>query len=205
MTPFESFQLYHALKLHLTSKSYDYVKFRGKTNVKGSSFDKRRDKFFYHKLYQRYKKNLKEFYISVLVSGEDIGWAGDLLDDRFNDIYLDRRKRMESFIKYFTDDVNTIVEYMVETGKEFKDLLSPRPGRLPIIIHLWMDKLISLETIVIINRLTSFADKITVDHPLWDETKLLLTKYDCFVKVSGTWSPGKILRNGIEKGEMLLT
>jgi len=148
---------------------------------------------------------LKQFYISVLVSGEEVSWAGDMLDDKYYDIYLDRRKRLESFIKYFTDDVNTIVEYMAESGKEFKDLLSPRTGRLPIIIQLWMDKLISLETIVIINRLTSFVDKITVDHPLWDETKLLLTKYDCFVKVSGTWSPGKILRNGIEKGEMLLT
>ena len=205
MRPFESFQLYHALKLHFTTKNYDFIKFRGKTNVKGSSFDKRNHKFLYHKLAQKYKKDLKPFYISALISGEDIGWIGDLLDDRFNDIYLDRRKRMESFAKYFNDDVNTIVDYLVESGKEFKDLLLPRSGRLPILIMLQMDKLVSLETIIIINRLTGFLDKIKVDHPLWDDVKLLLTKYDCFVTVSEAWSPGKILRNGIEKGEMLIT
>lgn len=39
MTPFECFNLYHALKLHFTS-DYDFIKYNGKTNVSIKSFEK---------------------------------------------------------------------------------------------------------------------------------------------------------------------
>ena len=39
MEPFEAYQKYLALKLHFDSESYDYFKYRGKTNAKRDKFD----------------------------------------------------------------------------------------------------------------------------------------------------------------------
>lgn len=196
MTPFESFQIYNGLKLHFTSK-YDFIKWRGKTKVKPFHFDKMKDRKIYHLIYEKYKKDTKEFYISCLVSGEPIKWSGELLDDKFHDIHQDRLKRLDSLKKFFSDDVKLINEYLVESGKNFKEILQSN-GKVPIIIRLYYDKIISLETIIIINRLTSFVDRITIDDQSWNKTKLLITKYDIFVIESGTWIPSKILMDGIE-------
>ena len=40
-TGFAAFALYNALKLHFTSKSYDYFKYNGKTNVTKTTFTER--------------------------------------------------------------------------------------------------------------------------------------------------------------------
>jgi hypothetical protein len=45
---FECYALFHALKLHFTSK-YDFVKYSGKTNVTQDSFMIRKDKFTFYK------------------------------------------------------------------------------------------------------------------------------------------------------------
>ena len=49
MNEFECYSTYTALKLHFTS-DYDYFKYNGKCNVTLSSFNKRKEKFFFKKL-----------------------------------------------------------------------------------------------------------------------------------------------------------
>ena len=107
---FDSYKMYSALKQHFTTLKYDYVKFRGKSyaDKHARSFDKRNDRFFYYKLWSRYKDELKDFYISVFVSGETVGFIGDLLDDKYHAQYNEWLKRQQSITKVFKDDVETI-------------------------------------------------------------------------------------------------
>ena len=53
---FEAYAMFHALKLHFTSK-YDYVKYSGKTNVTKDQFMLRKDKFQFYKLSRKYKRD----------------------------------------------------------------------------------------------------------------------------------------------------
>lgn len=194
MTPYESFQMFHSIQLHLTQKSYDIRKYRGKTFVKPHQFDKRRDKIFFHKLDKKYKKHLEMFYISSLSCGIEFKWVGDLLSEEFHQAYLDYRKRNEALKYHFEKDVDTIVEYLEESGRDFRSILLSNNGS-PILIRLYEDNHISIETIIIINRLTDFISKSTLPT----QQRILLTKFDTFVAGTETRSFGKILRNGVEK------
>jgi len=65
MSAFECYKEYVALKNHFTQKSYDYVKYNGKTSVKADSFNSRKDKIFFEKLAKH--KDPKGFLIANLV------------------------------------------------------------------------------------------------------------------------------------------
>jgi len=197
---FESYKLYHALKLHFTTKNYDFIKFRGKAKAFSDArkFDARNDKYFYYRLSARYKSELKEFYISVFANGDDC-WIGDLLGDKYHRQFNEWLARKQAFTKMFTDDVNTIVEFMEERDKSFKELLLPDGNNLPIIMRLGEQGFISTETIIVINRLTHFVEKGDNKHPFWKDKKLLITKYNPFVEVNEIGNLASILKEGIDK------
>ena len=50
MSAFEAYKEYIALKNHFTKADYDYIKYNGKTGLKYTSFEKRKDKVFFEKL-----------------------------------------------------------------------------------------------------------------------------------------------------------
>jgi hypothetical protein len=61
MKPFAIFQIYHAVFLHYTT-SYDFQKYSGGTSYTEEAFDRRRDKYSYHKLAREYASwNPNEF------------------------------------------------------------------------------------------------------------------------------------------------
>lgn len=194
---FESFKLFHAIRLHFTSKSYDFVKFRGKTKVTAKSFDKRHDTYFFYKLWKRYKDELKLFYVSVFING-GCSWAGELLDDKYHTQFNEMLKRQQSLTKVFSDDVKTIVDFLEERELEFSDLIKPDGGNMPMVVRLCNQGFISIETLTIINRLTKMSDRCSCYHPGWDGQKLLLTKYVHFVDVSDLGKFAKILKDGID-------
>ena len=43
ITGYEAFSVYSALKLHFTQKSYDYLKYNGKSNISVIAFENRKD------------------------------------------------------------------------------------------------------------------------------------------------------------------
>lgn len=194
---FESYKLHTALKLHFTTPKYDFVKFKGKVKADARKFDQKRDRFFYYKVWARYKKELKDFYIAVFSAGES-HWIGDLLSDKYDKIYNDWLKRNQALTQHFRNDVEVICDFMDEKDLSFKDLLLGGDD-LPVIVRLYQQDFICLETVVIINRLTKMTDKCHSTHPFWDDAKLLLTKYQSFVKVSKLGQFASILRDGIDK------
>jgi hypothetical protein len=47
---FDVYKVYLGVKLHFTTKTYDYIKYGGKVNATLDSFTKRKDRYFFHKL-----------------------------------------------------------------------------------------------------------------------------------------------------------
>ena len=74
---YEMYVYYLALKRHFTS-SYDYHKYNGKINASITSFETRKDKFFFYKLSKR--SDAKDFILSNMVNNPKI-WIGDMLSD----------------------------------------------------------------------------------------------------------------------------
>lgn len=197
---FDSYKLHTALKQHFTTKKYDFFKYRGKSyaDKHAKQFDQRPDRFFFYKVWSRYKNDLKDFYVSVFSSGDD-PWVGDLLDGKYDSQYNEWLKRKQSIRKIFSDDVDTLIEFLIEYNLEFKNLLVPNGTKMPKIIQLEEQKYISQETVVIINQLTHFVDKVECQHPFWNDKQLLLTKYQPFVGVSKLGWFASTLKDGIDK------
>ena len=177
--PFESYKLYNALKLHFESDSYDALKYNFKTSVKAQSFFKRKDKYFFAKLAKTYERDLKEFYIANFKN--DVKYVGDMLNEGGERYYRDHKKVMESLSYQFENDINKLYDMDVE----FDSLLMAEENNHPLIIRLWMQGDILLETVVILDVITGFIErenkKIT-DTIIWPDIYRKITKYKPFVK-----------------------
>lgn len=177
--PFESYKLYNALKLHFETDGYDAIKYHFKTSIKPTSFFKRKDKFFFAKLAKTYEDELKEFYIANFKN--DVKYVGDMLNEGGERYYRDHKKIMESLTYQFQTDINKLYDMDVP----FDSLLEAEENNHPLIIKLWMQEEILLETIVILDSLLGFVErenkKIT-DTIIWPDIYRKIMKYKPFVK-----------------------
>ena len=177
--PFESYKLYNALKLHFETDGYDAIKYHFKTSIKPTSFFKRKDKFFFAKLAKTYESELKEFYIANFKN--DVKYVGDMLNEGGERYYRDHKKVMESLTYQFQTDINKLYDMDVP----FDSLLEAEENNHPLIIKLWMQEEILLETVVILDSLLGFVErenkKIT-DTIIWPDIYRKIMKYKPFVK-----------------------
>jgi len=177
--PFESYKLYNALKLHFETDGYDAIKYHFKTSVKPTSFFKRKDKFFFAKLAKTYESELKDFYIANFKN--DVKYVGDMLNEGGEKYYRDHKKIMESLTYQFQTDINKLYDMDIS----FDELLVAEENNHPLIIKLWMQEEILLETIVILDSILGFVErenkKIT-DTIIWPDIYRKIMKYKPFVK-----------------------
>ena len=177
--PFESYKLYNALKLHFETDGYDAIKYHFKTSVKPTSFFKRKDKFFFAKLAKTYENELKDFYIANFKN--DVKYVGDMLNEGGEKYYRDHKKIMESLTYQFQTDINKLNDMDVS----FDSLLEAEDNNHPLIIKLWMQEEILLETVVILDSILGFVErenkKIT-DTIIWPDIYRKIMKYKPFVK-----------------------
>ena len=177
--PYESYKLYNALKLHFESDSYDALKYNYKTSIKPQSFFNRKDKYFFAKLAKTYGKNLKDYYIANFKM--DVKYVGDMLNEGGERYYRDHKKIMESLTYQFQTDINKLYDMDIP----FDSLLEAEENNHPLIIKLWMQEEILLETVVILDSLLGFVErenkKIT-DTIIWPDIYRKIMKYKPFVK-----------------------
>lgn len=180
--PFESYKLYNALKLHFET-DYDAVKYNFKSNVSSQSFFKRRDKYFFAKIAKHYEKDLKGYYIANFKHG--VSYVGEMVNEVGEKNYIEHKKTLESLTRVFQNDINKLSEQKME----FDDLFKSEDGQHPLIVQLWMQEEITLETVVILNSLIGFVpreSKKISDTLIWPDIKRKIEKYTPFVNFDST-------------------
>ena len=180
--PFESYKLYNALKLHFET-DYDAVKYNFKSNVSSQSFFKRRDKYFFAKIAKQYEKDLKGYYIANFKHG--VSYVGEMVNEVGEKNYIEHKKTLESLTRVFQNDINKLSEQKME----FDNLFKSQDGQHPLIIQLWMQEEITLETVVILNSLIGFIpreSKKISDTLIWPDIKRKIEKYTPFVNFNST-------------------
>lgn len=180
MDPFDAYRYYQSLKLHFESKTYDAAKYNFKTSANPKSFWKRNDKYHFAKVAKRFKDvpEMIGFYASHFINGTK--WIGEMLNAE--EVYQSWLKRMQSISYIFEQDLNHL---SVEV-ESFDSLLRSKDGEHPLIITYYLQEEISLETVVIINKLTGFmnkADKEITETIMWPDISLKIRKYEPFVQV----------------------
>jgi len=186
---FEVFKLYLAVKLHFTTDTYDYEEYGGKVNCKLETFTKRNDRYFFHKLSKRYnERDILDYFVAnfTLNSGK---WIGNLIQNDGRDIYLNFKKRKESFGYHFRSDLVAVRNDFDNRGLSFDDGFLCSGGQHPRLLRLLIQKRASFQTIVALNHFLSFTknwDKEITENVVWPKISSTIAKLKPFVRFNIT-------------------
>lgn len=181
MTPFDVYKTYLSLKSHFTKEKYDYHKYCGKTRAQLQSFYKRKDRYWFERLSrQKNDKEVVDFFVSNFIFCNDPQslWIGEIIKEG-ESRYDDWKKRMQSLSYIFKEETNELFgEY------SFEDVFKCSKGHPPILKNFLSGK-ISLETLVIYDRIFLFSkkfDKKLLD-PIWEMVSFKIKKYNSFLNI----------------------
>lgn len=177
---FAAFAMFHALKLHFTSDSYDYFKYNGKTNVTKTTFSTRKDKYTFYKLSRKLGlTELRDYYIAnFLVS--DVQWVGDVVGPDSDEIYKKWLKTAQSLTYTFENDIIKLLDRVDDPN----ELLMVKKNEFPLLMQYAQQKDIALETLIILNDLMNFFpmwEKEIYDDIVWPNFKRKCEKYKPFL------------------------
>ena len=165
-----------ALKLHFTTK-YDYFKYNGKTKFTVVQFNKRKDKYQFVRLARKYSHaDLVEFFCANLIRGKQ--WIGDFSKDN----WLEHQKVIQSLEYTYKNDL----EKLLTNGEKFDIMFECGQGSHPRLLKQYLGKKISLETMVILDKVLSYRenfDKAISETYIWPDISKRLEKYSPFVKI----------------------
>jgi len=186
---FDVYKVYIGVKLHFTSKTYDYIKYGGKVNASLDSFTKRKDRYFFHKLSTKYgQTDILDFFIANFLA-DSKGWVGNLLANDGRGVYLDYKKRKESFVYHFKQDCGTIVSDFSRNGISFDDGFLCPNGQHPRVLRLLIQRKISYQTAVVLNYFLGFVknwNKEITEKIVWPEIASKITRVKPFINFNAT-------------------
>ena len=182
VTPFDTYKAYLGLKNHFTKSNYDYHRYGGKSRASLQSFYKRRDRFFFEKLSrQKDDSQVVEFFVSNFVSCDDPQslWIGEIVRNGEQN-YTEWKKRLQSLSYTFKTEIEDVF-----TNKDFDGMFRIEGTRHPQIIKEHLAKNISLETMVILNKIIGFKDDFdkNLSDPVWKFLSMRINKYNSFIHI----------------------
>jgi len=196
MSPFETYQTYLSMKSHFTNSKYDFFKYGGKSRATVTSFNKRKDKYWFEKTSRKYSdKEVVDFLLSNFVASDTPGnlWIGEIINSGER-TYADWMRRQQSLSYLFKEQSS---ELFLET--KLDDALNCSKGHPPVLKKFLSGK-ISLETLVIYNKIFLFGnmfDKKLLD-PVWETVSLKIKKYNPFLNID-VFQFKRILREIIDE------
>ena len=182
MNGYDLYCTYQAIKLHFSSESYNFFHYDGKTRVSIDAFQKRRDKFLFHRLARKYRdEEMVPFLVANFVHSDD-NWTKSLLEEEAEQTYREWKRRTDSMTKIYTDDLQKIA-----TKDNFNDLFKVEDGQFPKLLVLFMQNDVTLETMVILNNIFDFIriwDKKISDDIIYPKVSRKIRKYGSFLNVN---------------------
>jgi hypothetical protein len=202
MTGYEAFCLFQSLKLHFTSDSYDFFKYGGKIKTSLDAFDKRKDKYYYHKLSRRLtsREDLIDFLVANFIEDENV-WVGNLLTEESELVYRARQKNIQSLSYTFENDCQKLFR---EVGNP-NEIMYCNSGDYPELLKRTLRKEIQIETLCLLNQIINFLPSWTSkisDSIRWPDYRRKILKYAAFLP-KDIVKYKLILRKVIEENEII--
>ena len=182
MNGYDLYCTYQAIKLHFSSESYNFFQYDGKTRVSIDAFQKRRDKFLFHRLARKYRDDEMVPFLVANFVHSDGNWTKSLLEDEAEETYRDWKRTTDSMSKVYTEDLQKIA-----TKDNFNDLFKVEDGQHPKLLVLFMQKEVTMETMVILNNIFNFVkiwDKKITDDIIYPKISRKIRKYGAFLSVN---------------------
>ena len=181
MMPFDAYRCYISLKSHFTKESYDYHKVGVLTRVKKETFYKRKDRFWFEKFSrQKNDKEVVDFFVSNFVSTTDPSrmYIGELVKNG-EERYIDWKKRTQSLSYVFREESEFLFK-----DHQMDEVFDCSRGH-PIILKKFLGGNISLETLVIYDRILGYGSNFDkkLKDPVWETVSRRVRKYTPFLNI----------------------
>ena len=196
VTPFETYQTYLSMKSHFTNRKYDFFKYGGKSRATMSSFNKRKDKYWFEKTSRKYSdEEVLNFLLANFVNADTPQnlWIGEIINSGER-TYAEWMRRKQSMTYIFKEQSEKL---LLETDLE--KLFNCSKGH-PLVLKRYLGGEISLETLTILEKVFSFAKEFDkkLQDPVWETVSLKLRKYSPFLNIN-VFNYKKILREVINE------
>ena len=191
VTPFETYQSYLSMESHFTNRKYDFFRYGGKSRATMSSFNKRKDKYWFEKTSRKYSDGeIVDFLLANFVSTDNPNnlWIGEIINSGER-TYADWMRRKQSISYLFKEESEKLLE-----ESNLEQLFECGKGH-PIILKRFLGGDISLETFVIYDIIFLFSEKFDekLFDPVWETVSLKIRKYKPFLNIN-VFNFKKILR-----------
>ena len=196
VTPFETYQTYLSMKSHFTNKRYDFFKYGGKSRATMTSFNKRKDKYCFEKTSRKYSdQEITDFLLSNFVNTDTPQnlWIGEIINSGERK-YADWMRRQQSLTYLFKEQSKKLL-----LEKKLEEVFNCSKGHPPI-LKKYLGGDISLETLVIFEKIFSFGKKFNrkLKDPVWETVNMKMKKYIPFLNIN-VFQYKKILREIIDE------
>lgn len=174
------YKLYLMIKQHMNGK-YDVIKYNWCMRVSDAAYQKRRDKYFFQKLSEKYKlKELTLIFISNLVANQD-AWIGDISDADALVFYREYIGRLKQIKFKFEEDIRNIYYFSKKVEvSAFKEIFEYNPKvQSSYIFKLLQSNIISFETFILLDSFLNIIDKHDeqTDNLVWNNYSIKLKAY----------------------------
>tara|TARA_R100001591_G_scaffold97957_1_gene104035 strand:- start:14 stop:568 length:555 start_codon:yes stop_codon:yes gene_type:complete len=170
------------MKSHFTNKRYDFFKYGGKSKATMTSFNKRKDKYWFEKTSRKYSdQEITDFLLSnfVMTDAPQNLWIGEIINSGERN-YSDWMKRQQSLSYLFKEQSK---ELFYEN--KLDHIFDCSKGHPPV-LKKYLGGELDLETLTIYEKIFSFRkkfDKKLID-PVWETVSLKIKKYLPFLNIN---------------------
>ena len=182
MNGYDLYCTYQAIKLHFNSENYNFFHYDGKTRVSIDAFQKRRDKFLFHRLARKYRDDeMVPFLVANFVHSDD-NWTKSLLEEEAESTYREWKRKTDSMSKIYVEDLEKIA-----SKDNFNELFKVEDGQFPKLLTAFLQNDVTIETMVILNNIFDFIriwDKKISDDIIYPKVSRKIRKYGSFLNVN---------------------
>jgi len=153
MNGFDSYRTFLAIKQHFSNKGYDFFKYNGKVKANPTTYETRKDKYFFEKASKRFKHDDWVDYVVSNITRSGDGWIGNLLGGANLVNYQKWKKQIESLSYNFENEICIMSDY----DNTFNENFIMIDGKHPLAYRLYSRRKLSLETMVILDDLINYT------------------------------------------------
>jgi hypothetical protein len=196
MSPFETYQTYLSLKNHFTNPKYDFFKYGAKTRASLTSFNRRKDKYFFERTSRKFSdKEIVDFLVSNFVAADNTSnlWIGEIINSGER-TYQEWMKRQQSLTYLFKEQSTELF-----SQAKLENVFDCSKGH-PILLKTFLKSELAPEIMVIYDKIFSYIsefDKKLLD-PVWETVSLKIRKYKPFLNTD-IFQYKKLLRDIINE------
>ena len=176
MEPIDVYLMYCALKAHFSREDYDYHKYGGKTKISRESYWKRKDRYYFAKIANKYDKP-QDYFLSNFIKDKK-GYIANFSDENYQSWKLKRQGFFDLFVAELTPHIQ---------GPQLNPLFKVENNQHPKLLKEYLGGRISLETLIILDDLVQYTknwDKEMGDDVVWKDLSFFLKKYKGFLTIN---------------------